>query len=71
MRAPHIHFDVVNADYRLATKMYFPGEDLNAKDLLLSTLASRHRDPNAATCQPAATSEPGVMAFRWNIFWLT
>jgi hypothetical protein len=51
--------------------MYFPGEDLNATDLLLSTLASRHRDPNTAICQPAATSEPGVRAFRWDIVLLT
>jgi len=71
LRTPHIHFDVTNSDYRLVTQMYFPGEDLNAKDLLLSTLASRHRDPNAAICQPATTSEPGVTAFRWDIILLT
>src|ERR1044072_1588094 len=39
LRTPHIHFDVVNADYRLVTQMYFPGEKLNGKDILLSTLA--------------------------------
>ena len=35
MRTPHIHFDVTNADYRLAAQMYFPDEPLNANDLLL------------------------------------
>jgi protocatechuate 3,4-dioxygenase beta subunit len=71
LRTPHIHFDVTNLDYRLATQMYFPGEALNAKDLLLSTLESRHRDPAAAICKPAATSEPGVLAFAWDIVLLT
>ena len=71
MRTPHIHFDVTNADYRLVTQMYFPGESLNATDLLLSTLAARHRDPRAAICNEAAGSEPGVLAFTWDIVLLT
>jgi len=71
MRTPHIHFDVTNLDYRLATQMYFPGETLNATDLLLSTLASRHRDPTAAICRQASSSEPGVLAYEWDIVLLT
>lgn len=71
MRTPHIHFDVINADYRLVTQMYFPGEALNATDLLLSTLSARHRDPASAICRAVATSEPGVLAFRWDIVLLT
>jgi protocatechuate 3,4-dioxygenase beta subunit len=71
IRTPHIHFDVTNADYRLVTQMYFPGESLNATDLLLSTLAARHRDPRAAICNAAAGSEPGVLAFTWDIVLLT
>jgi protocatechuate 3,4-dioxygenase, beta subunit len=71
LRTPHIHFDVTNADYRLATQMYFPGEALNGKDLLLSTLAARHRDPAASICKPATTSEPGVQAFTFDIVLLT
>ncbi len=71
MRTPHIHFDVTNADYRLATQMYFPGEPLNAKDLLLSTLKSRHRDPAAAICRPVPTREPAVLTFEWDIVLLT
>lgn len=67
LRTPHIHFDVTNSDYRLVTQMYFPGEDLNATDPLLSTLASRPRDPSTAICQRATTSEPGATAFRWDI----
>jgi protocatechuate 3,4-dioxygenase, beta subunit len=71
LRTPHIHFDVVNADYRLVTQMYFPGEVLNGKDLLLSTLAARHRDPAASICKPTTTSEPGVLAFTFDMVMLT
>ena len=71
IRTPHIHFDVINADYRLVSQMYFPGEKLNRNDILLSTLSARHRDPAAAICKPAATSEPGVLAFTWDIVLLT
>jgi protocatechuate 3,4-dioxygenase beta subunit len=71
LRTPHIHFDVTNDDYRLVTQMYFPGEKLNGKDLLLSTLAARHRDPASSICKPATTSEPGVLAFTFDIVLLT
>jgi protocatechuate 3,4-dioxygenase, beta subunit len=71
MRTPHVHFDVVNADYRLVTQMYFPGERFNAKDILLSTLAARRRDPALSICKPATTSEPGVRAFTFDIVMLT
>jgi len=71
MRTPHIHFDVTNDDYRLAAQMYFPDEPLNDKDLLLSTLKYRHRDPAAAICRRAPAREPGVMAFEWDIVLLT
>ena len=71
MRTPHVHFDVVNADYRLITQMYFPGEALNGKDILLSTLAARRRDPSLSICKPTTTSEPGVLAFTFDIVLLT
>ena len=71
LRTPHVHFDVTNLDYRLVTQMYFPGEKLNGKDLLLSTLAARHRDPASSICKPATTSEPGVLAFTFDIVMLT
>jgi protocatechuate 3,4-dioxygenase beta subunit len=71
MRTSHIHFDVINADYRLVTQMYFPGEPLNGKDILLSTLAARRRDPSSSICKPTTTSEPGVLAFTFDIVLLT
>jgi protocatechuate 3,4-dioxygenase beta subunit len=71
MRTPHLHFQVDHDDYRLATQMYFPGESLNFTDILLSTLAARRRDPRHAICREASTSEPGVLAFQWDIVLLT
>jgi protocatechuate 3,4-dioxygenase beta subunit len=71
MRTPHVHFEATYADYRLAAQMYFPGESLNATDILLSTLAARRRDPAAAICRPVASSEPGIPAFEWDIVLLT
>jgi protocatechuate 3,4-dioxygenase beta subunit len=71
LRTPHVHFDVTNADYRLVTQMYFPGETLNEKDILLSTLAARRRDPAASICKPATTSEPGIKAFTFDLVMLT
>jgi protocatechuate 3,4-dioxygenase beta subunit len=71
LRTRHIHFDVTNADYRLVTQMYFPGEALNEKDILLSTLAARRRNPAASICKPATTSEPNVQAFTFDLVLLT
>jgi protocatechuate 3,4-dioxygenase beta subunit len=71
VRTPHIHFDLMHADYRLVTQMYFPGESLNASDILLSTLAARRRNPATVICKPAETSEPGVMGFTFDIVMLT
>jgi protocatechuate 3,4-dioxygenase beta subunit len=71
LRTPHIHFDVINTDYRLITQMYFPGEPLNGKDILLSTLAARRRDPSLSICKPTTTSEPGLLAFTFDIVLLT
>jgi protocatechuate 3,4-dioxygenase beta subunit len=67
IRTPHIHFDVSHADYRLVTQMYFPGEPLNEKDILLSTLAARRRNPANAICTSVASSEPNLLAFTFDL----
>ena len=67
IRTPHIHFDVVHADYRLVTQMYFPGEPLNETDILLSTLDERRRNPASAICRSVPSREPDVLAFAWDI----
>lgn len=43
-RPPHLHFQVTTQYDRLITQMYFPGEDLNDQDELLT----RHRRLNQA-----------------------
>lgn len=70
MRTPHIHFDVTSDQYRLVTQMYFPGEPLNEKDILISTMAARHRDVALATCKSVASHDVDVMKFEWDIVML-
>jgi protocatechuate 3,4-dioxygenase beta subunit len=70
MRTPHIHFDVTAGDYRLVTQMYFPGEPLNEKDMLISTMQGRARNPALATCKAVESSEPDVLAYQWDIVML-
>lgn len=67
MRTPHIHFDVTSDDYRLVVQMYFPGEDLNEKDILIATMPARHRDPALTTCKSVKSLEPGILKFEWDI----
>jgi protocatechuate 3,4-dioxygenase beta subunit len=38
MRPPHLHFEVTGKVNRVITQMYFPGEPLNEKDLLLQNV---------------------------------
>lgn len=61
---------MIHADYRLVTQMYFPGESLNATDILLSTLAARRRNPATVICRPVEASEPGVVGFVFDIVML-
>ena len=70
MRTPHIHFEVTAGDYRLVTQMYFPGEPLNEKDLLISTMQGRARNPALATCRAVESSGPEVLAYQWDIVML-
>jgi len=67
MRTPHIHFDVTSDDYRLVAQMYFPGEELNEKDILISTMPARHRDPALTICKSVKSNEPGILKFEWDI----
>ena len=68
-RPPHIHFDVTTAYARLCTQMYFPGDPLNDKDLLIA----RHRsigDGELIVARPAplpADAEPGAIALTFDL----
>ncbi len=66
-RPPHIHFYVTGSHEALVTQMYFPGEELNAKDRLLLSAA-----PNQASLiakvEPAGKGlEPGSQIVTWDI----
>lgn len=65
MRTPHIHFDIRGKSERLVTQMYFPGEPLNERDLLLRTATPR--ESVIAEAIPRLSGDPGALAFRWTI----
>lgn len=76
-RAPHIHFDITGKDNRLATQMFFPGEQLNEKDILFQELRSRFEitktrftsaDMLIAKTLPATKDiEAGTTLLSWDI----
>ncbi len=65
VRTPHIHFDVHGRSERLVTQMYFPGEPLNERDLIL-----RNADPREsviAQAIPRLSGDPAAAAFQWTV----
>jgi len=65
MRTPHIHFDIHGRTERLVTQLYFPGEPLNEKDLILRTAAPR--ESVIAQAIPRLSADPGAAAFNWTV----
>lgn len=76
-RTPHIHFDVLGKNNRLATQMFFPDEPLNEKDVLLMETRSRfenlkitrtNADALIAKRLPATKEiEAGATMLSWDI----
>jgi protocatechuate 3,4-dioxygenase beta subunit len=65
IRTPHIHMDVTGRDERLTTQMYFPGEELNAKDIVFA-----YADPKESVVSRAIdplSGDAGALAFAWDI----
>lgn len=67
MRTSHIHFEVLHADTRLVTQMYFPGQPLNAQDELIRRLRAAGEDPARVTATATGSAEPGTTAYRWEM----
>ncbi len=77
LRTPHIHFDVMGKNNRLATQMFFPDEPLNEKDLLFLELRSRFeilKRPSgradvliAKSLPPTKEIEAGATLLSWDI----
>src|SRR5437867_636133 len=67
MRPPHLHFEVTGKVNRLVTQMYFPGESLNDKDLLLQNLRANKDGAIAKVLPPTADVEPDSRLVVWDI----
>ncbi len=67
MRPPHLHFDVTGKINRVVTQMYFPGEPLNDKDLLLRNIRSNREGLIAKVLPPTAEVEPDSLIVVWDI----
>ena len=69
MRTPHIHLDVMGRAQRLTTQLYFPGEPLNATDILFP-----HASPQGSVIASALGTVPGeanTLAFSWDVVLMT
>ncbi|PYN02836.1 MAG: protocatechuate 3,4-dioxygenase [Candidatus Rokuibacteriota bacterium] len=67
VRPPHLHFEVTGKVNRLITQMYFPGETLNDKDLLLQNLRNNRDGAIAKVRPPTADVEPESRIVVWDI----
>ena len=67
MRPPHVHFEVMGKSNRLVTQMYFPGEPLNEKDLLLQGLRANKEGAIAKLLAPTKDVEPDSLIALWDI----
>jgi protocatechuate 3,4-dioxygenase, beta subunit len=67
MRPPHLHFEVTGKINRLVTQMYFPGEPLNDKDILLQHLRANRDAAIAKVLPPTADVEPDSRIVVWDI----
>jgi protocatechuate 3,4-dioxygenase beta subunit len=67
MRPPHLHFDVTGKVNRVITQMYFPGEPLNEKDLLLQSIRANKDGLIATVLPPTRDLEADSLLVVWNI----
>jgi protocatechuate 3,4-dioxygenase, beta subunit len=67
VRPPHLHFEVIGKVNRLVTQMYFPGEALNDKDILLQGLRNNREGAIAKVLPPTADVEVEARLVVWDI----
>jgi protocatechuate 3,4-dioxygenase, beta subunit len=67
MRPPHLHFDVTGKVNRVITQMYFPGEALNDKDILLQNIRANKEGLMARVLPPTSDVEPDSLLVVWDI----
>src|SRR5262245_58840041 len=66
-RPPHLHFEVTGRINRVITQMYFPGEPLNEKDLLLQSIRSNKEGLIAKVLPPTSDVEPDSRLVVWDV----
>ena len=66
-RPPHLHFEVTGKINRVITQMYFPGEALNDKDLLLQNIRTNKEGLIAKMLPPTSDIEPDSRLVVWDI----
>lgn len=68
-RPPHVHFQVTTRNDRLITQMYFPGEELNDKDELLTRHKRLKQDERvtAKVLPPEPGMENDALSIEFNI----
>lgn len=66
-RPPHIHYLVKGRHEALATQMYFPGEELNAKDSLFQSAAPNQATLLAKVVPAGKGLEPDSLIVTWDI----
>jgi len=67
MRPPHLHFEITGKINRVITQMYFPGEPLNDKDILLQNVRQNRDGLIAKVLPPTADVEPNSLIVVWDI----
>ena len=67
MRPPHLHFEVTGRVNRVITQMYFPGESLNDKDLLLQNIRANRQGVIAKVLPPTRDLEPESLIVVWDV----
>ena len=67
MRPPHLHFEVTGKINRTITQMYFPGEPLNDKDLLLQNVRANKEGLIAKVMPPTSDVESDSLLVIWDI----
>lgn len=72
LRAPHIHFDVTARVNKLVTQMFFPGEPLNARDVILRAIpGGRQAAVTGRILAPTKNLEPDSLVALWDIVLIT
>jgi protocatechuate 3,4-dioxygenase, beta subunit len=66
-RPPHLHFEVTGRINRVITQMYFPGEPLNDKDLLLQSIRANKEGLIAQVLPPTPDVEPDSRLVVWDV----